>query len=106
MQFQLKPLAVIYVVHKSILNANLRSTEILKYSCIFVYLVHSGEVFSFQSCERARSVLHAICSPPHRLHKEQPTHRQVTHLLLLRPNCYLFFVILIYEVKQNLISSL
>lgn len=59
----------------------LHSIEALKCTYIFVRLVCSGEVFSFQSCECARGVLHAVCSPPYRLHKEQPAHCQV------RPKC-------------------
>lgn len=90
LQSQLKLLTVIYIVHKCSLNENLCSIEALKVSRIFVFLVCSGEVFGFQSCECAGSVLHAVCGPPYRLHKEQPTHRQVIHLLVLRPNCCLF----------------
>lgn len=59
----------------------LHSVEALKCTHNFVRLVCSGEVFGFQSCECARGVLHAVCRPPYRLHKEQPAHCQV------RPKC-------------------
>lgn len=39
-----------------------------------VCVVYPGEVFSLQGRECAGCLLDALCSPPHRLHQEQPNH--------------------------------